>query len=179
MRNSRLFEITDGFGSLRIAVVEVHNCNGHRRSPRLTLLCYRATTLPSKSRLTSTDFPSLTAVPCQTTNVESLIGLSCQVTGEIEYFTGGRRSPAKTVSGTISRFSQIDVTWLYLNVVMQKKNPCAGGSAGFHLSTVFGPLRSRRLSVHALINWIIPPLSFSSGRRQQNCRRETHFQERR
>jgi hypothetical protein len=54
----------------------------------------------------------------------------------------GGRSPAKTVSGTISRFSQIDVTWLYLNVVMQKKNPCAGGSAGFHLSTVFGPLRS-------------------------------------
>jgi uncharacterized protein YchJ len=87
-------------------------------------------------------FSSLTAVPRQITNVESLMGLSCQVTGEIEYFTGGRRSPAKTVSGTISRFSQIDVTWLYLNVVMQKKNPCAGGSAGFHLSTVFGPLRS-------------------------------------
>ena len=83
----------------------------------------------------STDFPSLTAVPRQTTNVESLIGLSCQVIREIEYFTGGRRSPAKTVSGTTSRFSQIDVTWLYLNVVMQKKKPCAGGSAGFHLST--------------------------------------------
>jgi hypothetical protein len=80
-------------------------------------------------------FSSLTAVPRQTTNVESLIGLSCQVTREIEYFTGGRRSPAKTVSGTTSRFSQIDVTWLYLNVVMQKKKPCAGGSAGFHLST--------------------------------------------
>jgi hypothetical protein len=73
-------------------------------------LCYRATTLPSKSRLTSTDFPSLTAVPRQTTNVESLIGLSCQVIREIEYFTGGRRAPAKTDSGTTSRFSQIDVT---------------------------------------------------------------------
>ena len=61
--------------------------------------------------------------------------------------------------------------WLYLNVVMQKKKPCAGGSAGFHLSTGnFRPLRSRRLSVHALINWIIPPLSFSSGRRQQKLR---------
>jgi hypothetical protein len=73
-------------------------------------------------------------VPRQTTNVESLIGLSCQAIREIEYFTEGRRSPAKT-SGTTSRFSQIDVTWLYLNVVMQKKKPCAGGSAGFHLST--------------------------------------------
>jgi hypothetical protein len=70
--------------------------------------------------------------------------------------------------------------WLYLNVVMQKKKPCAGGSAGFHLSTGFGPLRSRRLSVHALINWIIPPLSFSSGRRQQRLPDEmTYFQERR
>src|SRR6202046_2922119 len=66
MRNSRLFEVTDGFGSLRIAVIDARNSNGHGRSPRLNLLCYRATTLPSKSRLTSTDFPSLIAVPRQT-----------------------------------------------------------------------------------------------------------------
>src|SRR3984893_16896479 len=29
MRNPRLFEVTDGFGSLRIAVVEARNSNGH------------------------------------------------------------------------------------------------------------------------------------------------------
>ena len=71
----RYFQSTNYQNCLR----QCHNSNGHRRSPRLNLLCYRATTLPSKSRLTSTDFPSLTAVPRQTTNVESLIGLSCQV----------------------------------------------------------------------------------------------------
>jgi hypothetical protein len=61
------------------------------------------------------------------------------------------------------------------------KNPARGEAQGFtYRRGIFGPWRSRRLSVHALINWIIPPLSFSSGRRQQRLPDEvTYFQERR
>src|SRR4029078_1849723 len=35
MWNSRRFEVTNGFGCSRIAVVEARNCNGHERSPML------------------------------------------------------------------------------------------------------------------------------------------------
>jgi hypothetical protein len=65
---------------------------------------------------------------------------------------------------------------------MQKEETLRGGKR--RVSLIDGEFSGRGipvvLSVHALINWIIPPLSFSSGRRQQKLPDEmTYFQERR